>query len=346
MQISEEDARDLAIKLISPVEQLLDKHNIKVPNEDRTGDNTEACLYGETHAILEDDLVQLIKEHMLTLGERPETILDPQVRVFLRYYDRETETPVICLPEEVPAFERKFLDDCDLSSIEEYETYCDETIDGKDKYEVMDNCTLSTVLSGHLLAHIITNATLEYPVRGMLDVNTAHFPKSDFNILKNPKTGIVYPYNEGWITYVFNEDEKEGEDIDPEGISTSYKKAANKARKLGCSFMMIDHDAAYHDDLDEYDHNNESNPIKIISEMFEVNTAHLTSEDIKILNEPSFCTIFENEIGWILHIDEYLLEENFSEDLCLIVNKAMRRGCKFIFFGDNAPVHEDLDTHR
>jgi hypothetical protein len=344
MQISEEDARDLAINLISPVEKLLDKHNIKVPDEDRSGDDTEACLYGETHAILEDDLVQLIKEHMLTLGEKPETILDPQVRVFLRYYDKETEMPVICLPEEVPAFERKFLDDCNLSSVEEYETYRDETIDGKDKYEVMDNCTLSTVLSGHLLAHIITNATLEYPVRGMLDVSTVHFPKSDFDILNNPKTGIIYPYGEGWITYVFNEDIDN--DVDPEGISASYKKAANKARKLGCSFMMIDHDAAEHDDLDEYDHSNESNPIKVTSQMFEVNTAHLTLMDIGITTEPTQCTVFENNTGWILHLDDNIPVDDISDNLAIIINKALNRGCKFIFFGDNAPVHEDLDTHR
>jgi hypothetical protein len=184
---------------------------------------------------------------------------------------------------------------------------------------------------------------IEYPIRRMMDVSTVHFPKSDFDILNNPKTGIIYPYNEGWIAYVFNEDEDEGENIDPEGISTSYKKAADKARKLGCSFMMIDHDAAKHNDLDEYDHHNESNPIKVTSEMLEVNTSHLTLKDIGITTKPTQCTVFENDIGWILHLDDNIPIDDISDNLTNIINKAMSRGCKFIFFGDNAPIHEDID---
>lgn len=186
---------------------------------------------------------------------------------------------------------------------------------------------------------------IKYPIRGMLDVSTTHFPGSDFNILNNPKTGIIYPYNEGWIVYVFNEDIEDG-DIDPEGISASYKKAADKARKLGCSFMMIDRDAAYHDDLDEYDHSNESNPIKVTSTMFEVNTAHLTSDDIEMLTDSYQCTVFENDTGWILHLDENIPVDDISDSFVVIINKALYRGCKFILFHKDAPVHENLDTHE
>jgi hypothetical protein len=37
---------DLAVRLLKPIEDLLSKHNILVPSDDRTGDEGEASLYG------------------------------------------------------------------------------------------------------------------------------------------------------------------------------------------------------------------------------------------------------------------------------------------------------------
>lgn len=243
MQISEEDARDLAIKLISPIEELLDKHNIKVPDEDRTGDDTEASLFGETHAILEDDLVQLIREHMLTLGERPEQILDPAVYAFMDIYDGSA-FPTMCLPEELPAFERKFIEESDYSSLEEHEEAVENSIHVKYDYKVLDG-KLSNFISGHLLAHIITNAVLNHPVRGMLDISTNHLPMADIDILKG--SDAVYYSSEGWIIRIDPNDT-------PADMSDAFEKAVKKANGLGCDFISIHPLASEHDDLEKFDH--------------------------------------------------------------------------------------------
>lgn len=41
--------RELAISMIEPVEDTLSNFNIKVPDSDRTGDDSEAALYGAAY---------------------------------------------------------------------------------------------------------------------------------------------------------------------------------------------------------------------------------------------------------------------------------------------------------
>lgn len=53
--------RLLAISILDLFENVLEENDITIPDEDRTGDETEARLYGMTYANLEDKIVELIK---------------------------------------------------------------------------------------------------------------------------------------------------------------------------------------------------------------------------------------------------------------------------------------------
>ena len=51
-----------SVKIIELFEDILSNHNIMIPDEDRIGDEDEACIYGMTYAKLEDDIVSILKE--------------------------------------------------------------------------------------------------------------------------------------------------------------------------------------------------------------------------------------------------------------------------------------------
>ncbi len=53
--------RELAISMIEPVEDTLSEFDIKVPDSDRTGDESEAALYGTAYYEIEDEMVDLLK---------------------------------------------------------------------------------------------------------------------------------------------------------------------------------------------------------------------------------------------------------------------------------------------
>lgn len=57
-------ARELAIDILEMFEDILDEHGIKVPDEDRMGDENEAALYGTTYANLEDELAALLSDYV------------------------------------------------------------------------------------------------------------------------------------------------------------------------------------------------------------------------------------------------------------------------------------------
>jgi len=56
--------RGLAVEIILMFEELLDKHNILIPDDDRTGDPSEAAIYGCTYGELEDQIVSLLEEYI------------------------------------------------------------------------------------------------------------------------------------------------------------------------------------------------------------------------------------------------------------------------------------------
>ena len=56
--------RGLAITIIEMFEDILDKHGIKVPDEHRSGEESEAALYGATYYELEDKIWELLCEYI------------------------------------------------------------------------------------------------------------------------------------------------------------------------------------------------------------------------------------------------------------------------------------------
>ena len=54
--------RDMATDIVEMVEDILDRYGIYVPDEDRNGDDGEACLYGMTHARLEDSISFMLSD--------------------------------------------------------------------------------------------------------------------------------------------------------------------------------------------------------------------------------------------------------------------------------------------
>lgn len=57
-------SEELATGILSMFEKLLDSHGIVIPDEDRNGDEEEACLYGTTYFNLESQISELLAEHV------------------------------------------------------------------------------------------------------------------------------------------------------------------------------------------------------------------------------------------------------------------------------------------
>ena len=54
--------REYSVEIVELFEELLEKHNITIPDEDRTGDESEASLYGCTYYELEEDVVSVLSQ--------------------------------------------------------------------------------------------------------------------------------------------------------------------------------------------------------------------------------------------------------------------------------------------
>lgn len=52
--------RGVAIRILDIIEEMLENKGIMIPDEDRTGDESEACLYGRTYADLENAIEELL----------------------------------------------------------------------------------------------------------------------------------------------------------------------------------------------------------------------------------------------------------------------------------------------
>ena len=57
-----ERTREFAISILDLFEDLLDKKEIDIPSEDRTGEEGEARLYGTEYFQLEDDVTKLLEQ--------------------------------------------------------------------------------------------------------------------------------------------------------------------------------------------------------------------------------------------------------------------------------------------
>lgn len=49
--------RGVAIRILDIFEEMLESKGISIPDEDRTGEESEACLYGTTHDIIKQQAV-------------------------------------------------------------------------------------------------------------------------------------------------------------------------------------------------------------------------------------------------------------------------------------------------
>ena len=57
--------REYSVEIVELFEELLEKHNITIPDEDRTGDESEARLYGGSYFELEDDVLSILSKLVL-----------------------------------------------------------------------------------------------------------------------------------------------------------------------------------------------------------------------------------------------------------------------------------------
>ena len=57
-------ARGLAIAILDIFEDMLEEKGVMIPDDDRTGDEGEACLYGCTYGDLEEEITALLDKYM------------------------------------------------------------------------------------------------------------------------------------------------------------------------------------------------------------------------------------------------------------------------------------------
>lgn len=55
--------RGIAIMIIDIFEEMLDQKCISIPDKYRTGDESEACLYGQTYSELQDQITNLLDDY-------------------------------------------------------------------------------------------------------------------------------------------------------------------------------------------------------------------------------------------------------------------------------------------
>ena len=68
--------REYSTEIVELFEELLEKHDITIPDEDRTGDESEARLYGLTYWDLEDEVVHILSKLILRVKKLPDAEID------------------------------------------------------------------------------------------------------------------------------------------------------------------------------------------------------------------------------------------------------------------------------
>lgn len=56
--------RGLAIMILDIFEDMLEEKGVMIPDDDRTGAEGEACLYGCTYGDLEEEITALLEKYM------------------------------------------------------------------------------------------------------------------------------------------------------------------------------------------------------------------------------------------------------------------------------------------
>ncbi|MCI8999672.1 MAG: hypothetical protein HFJ26_01745 [Clostridia bacterium] len=60
-----EENKKIANKIINMFEELLKKHEIKIPNKERCGNEDEACIYGTDYYNLEDKVTEILDNFIM-----------------------------------------------------------------------------------------------------------------------------------------------------------------------------------------------------------------------------------------------------------------------------------------
>lgn len=68
--------RQYSVDIVELFEDILDKYNIDIPDEDRTGDESEARLYGMTYSNLEEDVVAILEDLVKNVKEHSDAEID------------------------------------------------------------------------------------------------------------------------------------------------------------------------------------------------------------------------------------------------------------------------------
>lgn len=58
--MSKINVKHLSCEICNVFEDLLAEHDIYIPNEDREGDEDEACIYGTDFSDLEDSIIEIL----------------------------------------------------------------------------------------------------------------------------------------------------------------------------------------------------------------------------------------------------------------------------------------------
>ena len=57
------DIKTCAIEIIDAFEELLEEHEIYIPDEYREGNPSEACIYGATYGDLQDEIIGILEKY-------------------------------------------------------------------------------------------------------------------------------------------------------------------------------------------------------------------------------------------------------------------------------------------
>lgn len=64
--------RNISADICDLFEELLSAHNIYIPDENRTGEESEACIYGDKYSDLEDSVTEILTELCELIKNKPD----------------------------------------------------------------------------------------------------------------------------------------------------------------------------------------------------------------------------------------------------------------------------------
>lgn len=74
--------RQWATSILDCFEELLELHNIDIPDDDRTRSENEARIYGTTYYVLEDEVNQVLHNMVYEIKRNPNATID-----FYNYFE-------------------------------------------------------------------------------------------------------------------------------------------------------------------------------------------------------------------------------------------------------------------